>query len=66
MAKSIAKKARTGGPAAERDSSVTARLPKHLIRSLDEWAEKERMTRGQAMRWILAEYFKKRARTGLI
>jgi metal-responsive CopG/Arc/MetJ family transcriptional regulator len=65
MAKSIAKK-RPGRPATGRDPVVTTRLPEELIKSLDAWAEKEGMTRGEAMRWIIDQFFKKRSATGLI
>ena len=65
MNKSIAKK-RPGRPATGRDQTVATRLPKNLIKSLDMWAKTEGMTRGEAMRWIITEYFKKTAATELI
>jgi hypothetical protein len=49
-----------------KDTTVTAALSKDLIKSLDEWREKEGMTRGEAMRWIIDQFFKKRSATGLI
>ena len=46
--------------------TVTVALPDDLIKSLDEWADHEGTTRGEAMRWIIDQYFKKREETGLI
>ena len=47
------------------DTKVSAGLPHELVESLDEWREKEGMTRSEAIRWILDQFFKKRAATGL-
>ena len=38
---------------------MTARLPQQLTTILDTWAENEQLTRGEAIRWIIGEYFKK-------
>lgn len=46
-------------------TTVTAALPHELVKSLDEWREKEGMSRSEAMRWILDQFFKKRSATGL-
>jgi metal-responsive CopG/Arc/MetJ family transcriptional regulator len=47
------------------DTKVSAGLPHELVESLDEWRENERMSRSAAIRWILDQFFKKRAATGL-
>jgi hypothetical protein len=67
MSKSTTPRQRPRGrPATGHDPVVTARLPEDLIKSLDKWAKDENMSRGEAVRWIIAEYFKKRAATGLM
>jgi hypothetical protein len=47
-------KRRRGRPATGRDPAVTARIPAEAIEVLDNWARSEGITRGEAIRRLIA------------